>query len=135
MAKVLFVDDRPIEVLTLWRLANCDDEHELLPVECFESIERTYELVKKYEPDIVFVGHGLGKYPVTGADVVRLLRKRGFENKIVSNSGGGISAFAHSGVKVDVTTCRNPKIIKDILDAHTNEVKDGSEIFLGTRAI
>jgi hypothetical protein len=116
MAKILFVDDRLNEVIRQWRLSGCASNHELLPLEPFDSIERTCRMVNTFGPDVVLVGYGLGKPDITGADVVRSLRKGGYTGYIIANSGGGAEQFNRAGVKVDGTANRNPRDLKIIVD-------------------
>lgn len=116
MAKILFVDDRIGEVIRQWQLSGCASDHELLPLEPFDSIERTCQMVSVLEPNIVLVGYGLGKPNITGADVFRSLRQVGFSGNIVANSGGGVEQFNRAGVEVDGTVNRNPHDLKMIVD-------------------
>ena len=116
MAKVLFVDDRLGEVIRQWQLSDCASNHELLPLEPFDSIERTCQMVDTLEPNVVLVGYGLGKPDITGADVVRSLRQRGYNGNIIANSGGGAEPFNRAGVEVDGTANRNPRDLKMIVD-------------------
>jgi len=116
MAKVLFVDDRLGEVIRQWQLSGCASNHELLPLEPFDSIERTCQMVNTLEPNVVLVGYGLGKLDITGADVVRSLRQGGYSGYIVANSGGGAEQFNRAGVKVDGTANRNPRDLKMVED-------------------
>lgn len=119
MAKVLFVDDRPSEINRLWQQSGCESNHELLPVEPFETIERTCQIVHTCQPDIVLVGYGLGKPNITGADVVLALRKDGYRGQIVANSGGGPEQFKRDGVQVDASTNRNFTNLRNILEKET----------------
>ena len=116
MAKVLFVDDRPNETIRQWERSGCEGDHELLPLEPFASIERTCQLVRDFDPSIIFIGYGLSKSGVTGADVIRALRHQGYAGRIVANSGGGAEQFAGAGVEVDATADRQPKKLADILE-------------------
>jgi hypothetical protein len=118
MAKILFVDDRIDEILTLWNeeFSRTNHFHVLLPVRPFETIEQTLRHVKRWKPDVIAVGYGLGKELVTGADVVRALRESNFRGKIISNSGGGIQSFLIAGVTVDASCNRHGlrKVIDDL---------------------
>lgn len=116
MAKVLFVDDRLGEVIRQWQLSGCASNHEMLPLEPFDSIERTCQMVNTLEPNMVLVGYGLGKPNITGADVVRSLRQGGYSGHIVANSGGGAEQFNRAGVEVDGTANRNPRDLKMVVD-------------------
>jgi len=119
MAKILFVDDRLNEVIRQWELSGCASNHELLRLEPFDSIERTYQIVNSLKPDIVIIGYGLGKPDITGADVVRSLREGGYSGYIVANSGGGLEQFSRAGVEVDGTANRNPRDLEMVVDKLT----------------
>lgn len=116
-AKVLFVDDRLGEIVRLWQLSGCESDYELLPLEPFDSIERTSQRVDTLKPEVVLVGFGLGKPDVTGADVIRALRQGGFSGIIIANSGGGIEQFNQAGTSVDGSVDRNPQKLKSILNS------------------
>ena len=115
MARVMFVDDRPDEVIRLWELSGCETGHDLLPLEPFDSIERTCQLADESRPDFIFVGYGLSRRNVTGADVIRALRTRGYMGQIVANSGGGAEQFAEAGVEVNAVADRQPEKLAEIL--------------------
>jgi hypothetical protein len=121
VAKVLFVDDRLGEVIRQWQLSGCASDHELLPLEPFDCIERTCQMVNDLEPNVVLVGYGLGKPNITGADVVRSLRQGGYTGHIVANSGGGAEQFSRAGVEVDGTANRNHRDLKTVVDHLTRE--------------
>lgn len=113
--KIFFVDDQVEEVIHQWKLSGCESLHELLPIESFDSIERTCLLVKNSNPDVILVGYGLGKYNVvTGVDVIKSIRsvccKRTY---IIANSGGGWEQF--SQVAIDGIANRNPKDLNQSL--------------------
>lgn len=116
MAKVLFVDDRLQEVIRQWQGSGCASDHELLPLEPFDSIERTCDMVEAFRPDVVVIGHGLGKPGTTGADVIRALSEQGYAGYFVANSGGGRELFDLDNVKVDGTADRKPHDLKRIVD-------------------
>jgi len=120
MAKILFVDDRLNEVIRQWELSGCASNHELLRLEPFDSIERTYQIVNSLKPDIVIIGYGLGKSNITGADVVRSLRKgeygEEYSGYIIANSGGGVEQFYQAAVRIDGTANRKPHDLKMIVD-------------------
>lgn len=101
MATVMFVDDRLAEVMRQWQESGCDKQHELLPLEPFESIERTQELVQAFQPNVIVIGHGLNRYPITGVDVVHALRKQGYVGYVIANSGGGIRLFIEASLEVN----------------------------------
>jgi len=115
MAKILFVDDRLNEVIRQWQLSGCECNHELLPLEPFDSIERTCQLVNTFKPNIVLVGYGLGKANITGADVILSLRQGGYRGYIVANSGGSVEQFNRAGVKVDSSANRKPNDLKMVV--------------------
>lgn len=122
MAKILFVDDRLGEVMRQWDLSGCASNHELLPLEPFESIERTCQMVETLKPDVVLVGYGLGKPDITGADVIRSLRQEGYSGYIVANSGGGAEQFDRAGVKVDGSANREPPNLKTIVENYREQL-------------
>ena len=99
MAIIMFVDDRMDEIKQQCAQAGFGDRHTVLHLQPFVSIEQTCCDVKELGPDIVLVGYGLGAKDVTGADVVRALRKEGYRGIIFANSGGPIEQF--SGVLYD----------------------------------
>lgn len=117
--KVLFIDDRLDEIIRQWECSDCENDHELLPLEPFDSIERTCQMVQDFKPDVVFVGYGLGKFNITGADVIRAIREQGYTGYIFANSGGGINQFEKDGVRVDGSVNRNPSQLKLALDKLT----------------
>lgn len=116
MTRILFVDDRLDEVIRQWQLSGCASIHELLPLEPFDSIERTCQAVETLEPNVVLVGYGLGKPDITGADVIRSLRQGGYNGNIIANSGSGAEQFNRAGVEVDGTANRNPHDLKMVVD-------------------
>ena len=116
MAKILFVDDRLNEVIRQWQLSGCASNHELLPLEPFDSIERTCQMVNTFEPNVVLIGYGLGKPDITGADVVCSLRQGGYSGYIVANSGGGAEQFKRAGVEVNGSVNRNSRDLKTVVD-------------------
>ncbi len=119
MAKILFIDDRLYEVARQWQLSGCASKHELLPLEPFTSIKRTCQAVAELKPVIIFVGYGLGSFPITGADVIRALRQEGYNGYIVANSGGSIEQFNRSEVEVTGSANRSPRDLKIIVDKIT----------------
>lgn len=112
--KVLFVDDRLHEVLRQWSESGCEMQHELLPLEPFDSIERTSELVQALSPDVIVIGHGLSRYPITGVDVIKALRERGFTGHVIANSGGGVQLFASANIKVDGNAGRSGQQLQQV---------------------
>lgn len=116
MVKILFVDDRPDEVIRQWQLSGCANNHEMLPLEPFSSIERTCRMVDALKPDLVLIGYGLGKPDITGADVINSIRQRGYSGYIIANSGGGTEQFNQAGVKIDGTANRNPHDLKTVIN-------------------
>ena len=115
MATILFIDDRVDEVLRQWHLSGCESEHALLPVEPFDSIERSAEVVGTFQPDVIVIGFGLGIPGVDGASVIRALRKRGYRGHVIANSGGGSKQFHDAGVEVDASANRNPSQLNQTL--------------------
>jgi len=124
MTKVFFVDDRLEEVIHQWNSSGCAIDYELLPLERFDTIERTCQMVNNFNPDLVLIGYGLGKPNVNGADVTRSLRQGGYGGLIISNSGAGIEQFGQSGVVVDGFTNRNPSELKKLVDNLTKGDKN-----------
>lgn len=117
MARVLFVDDRPAEVMLQWKISGCEsDGHVPIPIGSFEDIEQTCLVVKMLQPEVVLVGYGLGKPEVTGADVIRSLRQGGYTGYIIANSGGGAEQFERAGVEVNGSANRDPHNLKRIMD-------------------
>lgn len=115
MAKVLFVDDRLNEVARQWQLSGCGEYHQLLPLEPFESIERTGQMVRDLQPDVIIIGFGLSRPDVNGADVIRSLRNQGFAGYFVANSGGGVAQFAEVDIELNATADRKPERLRNIL--------------------
>lgn len=113
--KVLFVDDRLDEVMRQWGKSGCGMQYELLPLEPFDSIGRTSELVLALKPDVIVIGHGLSRYPITGADVIKALREQGYTGYVVANSGGGIQAFADANVEVSGSAGRCGQQLQQVL--------------------
>jgi hypothetical protein len=119
--KVMFVDDRPEEVLNQWQIA-IDQmpansfEFYLLPVEIFDTEEKTLELAFLHKPDLIFVGFGLSSTISTGAGIIKLLRKHEFDGLIVANSGGSIDQFVREGVIPSGSINRSSEKLRDCLD-------------------
>jgi hypothetical protein len=112
----MFVDDRLDEVLRQWQESGCEKQHRLLPLEPFDSIERVSELVQKHQPDVIVIGFGLNRYPITGADVIRTLREQRYEGYVIANSGGGVKLFSEAGVDVSGSTDRSGRKFREILE-------------------
>jgi len=112
--KILFVDDRLESIRCLWKSSGCASDHELLPLEPFRSVERTCELVTTQQPDVIFIGFGLGTYPITGADVIFALQAQGFKGEIIGNSGGGPSQFEQQNIHLKHIN-RQPQQLKETL--------------------
>jgi hypothetical protein len=135
--KVLFIDDRPNEVLNLWGDAivakpRYSSEFYLLPVVCFDTEEKSFEMVLIYQPDIIFVGFGLSSTESNGADVIKLLQKINYHGIIVANSGGSIDQFAREGVEIQWSIERSPEKLQKFLEEHLkslayNKAKDNLE--------
>jgi hypothetical protein len=116
MMKVMFVDDRIVEIVNQWRLSGCESNCELLPLLPFDSVELTGEMVDTFRPSVIVIGYGLGKPDVTGSDVIQFLRKRGYKGFVVANSGGGAEQFSRDGVEVDGVVNRNPHDLKMVME-------------------
>lgn len=112
--KVLFVDDRLDEIMRQWQESGCDLQHELLPLEPFDSIERTSKLVQALSPDVIVIGHGLSCYPITGVDVIRALREQGYTGYVIANSGGGAELFANANVEVNGNVGRRGQQLQQV---------------------
>lgn len=113
--RIMFVDDRPEEIFSLWARSHCDQEHRLLPFEPFESIEQVEQMVARFSPDVLVVGFGLGRIGITGADVIKAVCANGFSGYVIANSGGGREQFDRAGAKVDASVDRNPEMLKKAL--------------------
>jgi hypothetical protein len=116
MAKVLFVDDRLGEIIRQWELSGCASNHELLPLEPFDSVERTCQVAEQLQPDIVIIGFGLSKPNANGAEVIRSLRNQGYAGYFVANSGGGAARFSEAGVEVNASADRQPEKLAEALN-------------------
>jgi hypothetical protein len=127
MATVLFIDDRLGEVRQLWAESGCANSHGLLPLEPFDSIEQTVQVVESLKPDIIIVGYGLGKPNVTGANVIQSLRDLGYAGCIIANSGGGMAQFTRAGVAVDASANRSPDRLRKILTELTEPKGTGEK--------
>jgi hypothetical protein len=126
--KVLFVDDRVEEVRRQWEVcveASESKWYVLLPLEPFDTVERTCELVREHRPDVVVLGYGLSKWPTTGADVLRALRHGGYQNEVVANSGGGPGAFLEAGVAIDGTADRDGELLAKALEVLSSQRANG----------
>lgn len=115
MLKVMFVDDRPQEVIRQWQTSGCNDVHVLVHVDVFDSVEQTSQLVKSLHPDVVVIGYGLGKSDVTGVDVIRALKGSGFTGKFVANSGD-VTMFDRSDVPTDASADRKSLGLRKALE-------------------
>jgi len=118
MLSVLVVDNQPRKVARLWKLSDCvSSGFELLqPIESFNSIRRTCNLVKEHKPNVVLVSYMLGRgYHITGADVVCALRDEGYDGYVVANSTNGDELFRQAGVEVNGCTNRRPKGMRGAL--------------------
>lgn len=116
MARILFIDDRMDEIHCQWQLSGCENDHELLPLQPFESIEQARWMVEEFRPDVILVGYGLNKSDITGADVIRSLREEGYKGRMIANSGGGRKLFDRSGIVVDGSADRTPNGLKTTVD-------------------
>ena len=115
MAKVLFIDDRLAEIQRQWQRSGCGMQHDLLPLEPFSSIERTCDLINDLHPHVVVIGYGLSKHAITGSDVIRALRERGYTGHVIANSGGGAGQFSRDGIEVDGSADRVGQHLQEIL--------------------
>lgn len=114
MAKMMFVDDRPEEIFRLWQDSGCESlGHKLLFSGPFQNVASVLRDVLEAEPDIIFVGFGLGQEE-NGAHVMKALRATGFRGRLVANTGGDPQAFAAAGVNPDASTRRIPQEIARI---------------------
>ena len=121
MAKVYFVDDRIDEIIQQWQFSGCAKDHQLLPLEPFDSIEKTYLTINTFKPDVILVGYGLGETNLTGTDVIIFLRQKGYNGFIFANSGGSLAQFTRAGVIVADNAQRNPDKLGHILKNLNNE--------------
>ncbi len=124
MEKILFVDNRLDEVERQWMLSGCGNNNELLPLEQFESVKRTCQIVKDLNPTIVVIGFGLGKGLVTGAEVIRHLRQQGYDGYVIANTGGSVEQFTRVGVQVDGTANKEPVGLKRALIEKEEKVRN-----------
>lgn len=115
MIKILFVDDRLDEIARQWQLSGCAKTHGLLPLEPFNSIERTCQVTKSLKPDIIVIGFGLGKPGVTGADIIQALRNQGYAGYIIGNSGDP-GLFTKTKARVNGYANRNPNDLKQVIE-------------------
>jgi hypothetical protein len=119
--KVMFVDDRPEEVLNQWQIAidqmpASSSEFYLLPVEIFDTEEKTLKLALHHKPDLIFVGFGLSSKVSTGADIIKLLHKHEFAGLVVANSGGSVYQFTRKGVLPESSVNRSPEKLRECLN-------------------
>lgn len=111
--RVLFIDDRPEEIFDLCAQACLPEKSTSIHV--FESLDSAWEAVSVHQPTVVVVGHGLSAYPITGSDVVHMLRQRGYTGILIGNSGGGPNAFLSDGCTVDYNVNRQPNVLRQFL--------------------
>jgi hypothetical protein len=107
--RVLFVDDRIEEVEYQWEESGCSQEHELLSLEPFDSIEQVCAQVRTYHPEVIVIGHGLGLFKPTGVDVIKALREQGYDGYIIANSGAGNRPFVEAGITINGNAVRRPR--------------------------
>lgn len=100
MAKILFIDDRPGEIIQQWNDSGLAESHVLLPLEKFESLDQAQRQVEAFEPDVIVIGHGLSHPELNGADVIRHLLQKGYTGIVIGNSGGGKDAFQKSNLNI-----------------------------------
>lgn len=112
--RVLFIDDRQHEVERLISLSGISRKHHV-ETEIFTGLDICLRVVQGFQPEIVFIGHGLSAYPLTGSDVIRHLRSHGVEAKFVANSGGGVVLFENDGISLDGSVDRHSASIAAFL--------------------
>jgi len=115
--KIYFVDDRPFEISRLWDKSGCGCEHELLPLEMFESTEVCLKNISRFKPDAIIVGYGLGANKPDGAEVIKHILADGFQGYILTNSGGGQSQFERNGIETDADVSRDSDKLKEALSS------------------
>lgn len=113
--RILFIDDRIQEIVRQWQKSGCESDHELLPLEVFQSIEQAIEAVRRFEPDAVVIGFGLSHPDSNGADVIRALKAHGYQGLVIANSGGGVELFSMAKVEIDASADRDPRKLRQIL--------------------
>lgn len=113
--KILFIDDRENEIRRLVEVSEIRPTH-TVEILVFKNLEQCLSAVTALQPNLIFIGHGLSAYPITGSEVVRHLRCAGVQAKFIANSGGGRHGFDHDGVSIDESSDRNPTKIKDICE-------------------
>jgi len=111
--KVLFIDDRKCEIERLVALSQIDRFHNV-GIYIFKNFEDCIRATRQFDADVIFIGHGLSTYPITGADVIKFLRDEGFQSKMIGNSGGGRYQFDADGANIDDSADRNPGRIAEI---------------------
>ncbi len=111
--RVLFIDDRRCEVERLISLSGISREHQV-ETEIFTELDTCLRVVQSFQPEIVFIGHGLSVYPLTGSDVIRYLRSQGIKVRFIGNSGGGAVLFENDGIELDGVVNRSPGKIAEV---------------------
>jgi hypothetical protein len=114
--RVLFIDDREREVERLIALSDIDRDH-AVEIFIFTNLDDSFRVASHFRPEIIFVGHGLSAYPLTGSDVIRHLRSRGVRARFIGNSGGGAILFESDDIKLDGAVNRNPGKISEVCGA------------------
>lgn len=115
---LLVIDDRPDELRDWINIVSQSGFY--MEIHIFKDVQTAVNDVELKDPAIVLVGHGLSSFPITGSDVVRALRKAGYNGIIVCNSGGGSLLFEKDGVSVDFSTDRNPNKLSELLERYEN---------------
>ena len=114
--RVLFIDDREREVERLIALSDIDRGHDV-EIFIFTNLDDSFRVVSHFRPEIIFIGHGLSAYPLTGSDVIRYLRSQGVQTRFIGNSGGGHVLFDDDGVSLDGSVDRNPGRVAEVCGA------------------
>lgn len=87
----------------------------IIAIHIFRIMKACGNEVLQFALNIVFVGHELSAYPVTGSTLVHSLRAKGMTAKVIANSGGGRYGFDFDKVPVDSSVHRNPIKIVEFL--------------------
>jgi hypothetical protein len=111
--RILFIDDRRSEIERLISQSGIGRDHQV-QMHMFRSIEACLSETLRFIPDIIFIGHGLSAYPITGSQVIQFLRAEGITARFIANSGGGQVLFENDGVAVDGSVNRIPGKIAEL---------------------
>lgn len=113
--RVLFVDNRPEEIASLWAQSGLAPTDECLN-EAFVSLEQTLERIAEEKPDVVAVGFNLGRgLDITGDHVITAAQAAGFLGFFVLNSGGGSGAFPKPIRWANKSADRDPDKLKQLV--------------------